>query len=261
MSETITTKVISVSSLAAHKTASLKAHAMVLGSVLLPVPTAVLNGVTSFSRIYKNVIELKQLLAATFELSVSLGQRIILSVGYLNSAAQVQAVEDCILTFQQHIDCVIVDPISGDNGSAYVKPEIIEALPSLFRYANWLMPNITELKFFSGIDPVAATDEHIQAVISRYGIKNMVVTSYQENDTTGIKAYVNNQYFSYLKPTLDIKMDGAGDFFVAYFIKYRFFARNNVEVAIKKAVDKIHSLLNESVRKQVNEIVYFFPFD
>jgi pyridoxine kinase len=250
-------KVIAASSLAAHKSASLKAQIMVLGSAVLPVPTLVLNGLTSFKNIYKDSTEFKELLSATFELSISLQQKIILSVGYLYSVEQIKVVEECISKYRSSIYSIVLDPISGDNDIAYVKDEIIEALPVLFQYADWIIPNTTEVKFFSSINYNNNIDDHILAFNERFNPPNLIVTSYRKKSRIGVKAYLQGNLFEYLKPELNIKMDGSGDFFMAYFIRNKFYELLEDEKAIKRSINQVYKLLNQSLRNKYDEIMFF----
>jgi pyridoxal/pyridoxine/pyridoxamine kinase len=250
-------KVIAASSLAAHKSASLKAQIMVLGSAVLPVPTVVLNGLTSFKNIYRDSTEFRELVSATFELSISLQQQIILSIGYLYSVEQIKAIEECISKYRSCIYSIVLDPISGDNDNTYVKDEIIEALPILFQYADWIIPNTTEVKFFSAIHYNNIINEHILAFFERFNPKNLIVTSYREKSRIGVKACLNGNLFEYLKPELKVKMDGSGDFFMAYFIRNKFYELLEDKKAIKRSVNQVYNWLSQSLKNKYDEIIHF----
>ena len=71
-------KILAVSSLPAHRNAGLKAQLSVLKNDILPVPTVILSGVTSFSKVYKQTIDLQPLLEATMELCLEQNQSFVL---------------------------------------------------------------------------------------------------------------------------------------------------------------------------------------
>lgn len=66
--------------------------------------------------------------------------------GFLASPRQVDIVLDFILHFKSRDTLVLVDPVMGDNGSAYrvCSGELCDGLRELIPYADVITPNLTE---------------------------------------------------------------------------------------------------------------------
>ncbi|NJK95809.1 MAG: hypothetical protein HC905_13670 [Bacteroidales bacterium] len=188
-----TTKIISVSSLAAHRTASLKAQMAILGSVLLPVPTVLLNGVASYSMVRKQTIDFMPLLEGTLYLCTQQGQKPYLFLGYLTSVEDVFHLKDFIVANAHLLAGVFVDPISGDNGKPYIHTDIIREWPQLLSLATFAFPNITELKMYSGIPSEADLESHIIAFEIRFPLLNYILTSYCKEKKIGVRLKTNSE--------------------------------------------------------------------
>lgn len=66
--------------------------------------------------------------------------------GFLGSGEQIEIVIDFIRRFKNEDTVVIVDPVMGDNGAAYVTytPDMCREMKKLTQYADLLTPNLTE---------------------------------------------------------------------------------------------------------------------
>ncbi len=67
--------------------------------------------------------------------------------GFLGSAKQIRIVGDFIRDFKRPDTKVIIDPVMGDNGKAYITytPELCARMRELAAEADLLTPNVTEL--------------------------------------------------------------------------------------------------------------------
>lgn len=72
--------------------------------------------------------------------------------GFLGSAEQIRIVQDFIRDFKGPETKVIIDPVMGDNGTAYITytPQLCERMRGLAVQADLLTPNVTELCILTG---------------------------------------------------------------------------------------------------------------
>lgn len=248
-------KIISVSSFAAHKTASLKAQIAVLGSAVLPVPTIVLNGVASFSHIQKQTIDFMPILKATLKLSLLQKQKVYLFIGYVAQAKDILKLVEFIKKYRQNIAGVIVDPISGDNDQSYIDPKTIEQWPHLIAIAEYAFPNLTEIKLYSGLSAEEKSVAlHIEAFERRFPKLDYVVTSYSDGKKYGVLLKDGLEHLFIKHKYYEKKMDGTGDVFAAYYLKYYLFENNHHLQSCKKALRIILNLIQKSVKNDLDEL-------
>jgi len=248
-------KIISVSSLAAHKTASLKAQIAILGSALLPVPTIVLNGVASFSNIQKQAIDFMPILEGTLELSILQNHRIFLFLGYIAQADDVHKLTEFIRKNRHHFAGVFVDPISGDNNKPYINQKIIEAWPQLIELADFAFPNLTELKLYSGLSfEEESLLNHITAFENRFPKLDYAITSYIDRAKFGVHLKYGIKYSIIRHKYYDSKFDGTGDVFAAYYMKYHLIDNCNPSMACKTALNSTLRLIKKAIKNSNSEL-------
>jgi len=254
---TKTKKIISVNSLAAHKTASLKAQMSILGSAVLPVPTVILNGVGSYGNVHKQYTDLQPLLESTIDLALVQNQEIYLFIGYIGKVENISYLSDFVPKNKHLFKAIISDPISGDNGKPYINPEIILYWPQLLSVSDLAFPNLTELQFFSGLYiENESTKEHLIAFANRFPNLDFIVTSYRQYyENEGV--YLN---FKETKQVIrhkfyDNKLDGAGDVFSSYFLKNYLFQELAPVVSCKKAISQTLKLIQNAVSNDIDELI------
>lgn len=247
-------KIISVSSFAAHKTASLKAQIAVLGSAVLPVPTIVLNGVASFSHIKKQTIDFMPILEATLQLSLLQKQKVYLFIGYVVLADDILKLVEFINKYGQDIAGVIVDPISGDNDKPYIDQKTIDSWPQLIAKADFAFPNITEMKLYSGLPIDYSLSRHIEAFENRFPKLDYVVTSYFDGKKYGVLLKISLEHLFIKHKYYNKKIDGTGDVFAAYYLKYYLFENSHHLQSCKKALNNILMLIQKSIKNDLNEL-------
>lgn len=254
---TKTKKIISVNSLAAHKTASLKAQMSILGSAVLPVPTVILNGVGSYANVHKQYTDLAPLLESTIDLALDQNQEIYLFIGYLGKVENISYLSDFVPRNKGLFRAIITDPISGDNGKPYIHPEIILCWPQLLSVSDIALPNLTELKFFSGLDSKNETaQEHLTAFAKRFPMLDFIVTSFQQSETSeGVylnfretKQMIRHEFYK-------MRMDGAGDVFSSYFLKNYLLEEQSPVVSCKKAIGQTLKLFQNALLNDMDELI------
>jgi pyridoxine kinase len=149
-----------------------------------------------------------------------LGQCDAVLSGYLGSAEQAEVVAEAVLRVKRanpkSLFCL--DPVLGDNGRAYAKPGVAEAIArQLLPLADIVTPNIFELQQLSAL-PVADCAQAIRAA-ERLGRPLILVTSMlQFTDRIGVLAVSRSERWFASTPLLREAPHGAGDLFAALFV-------------------------------------------
>lgn len=145
--------------------------------------------------------------------------------GYLGSTQQVAMVEDIFARVSGESCFHIVDPAMADNGKLYpaFDSEFVEAMKGLCKKADYLIPNITEACFLTGIPYQETYDrayiDKLLAALSALGCKNIILTGISYTpDTTGVVVYENGTYQYYEHPLRGNSCHGTGDVYASAFV-------------------------------------------
>ena len=145
--------------------------------------------------------------------------------GYLGSAQQIAYVADFFATTGKP-DCLkIVDPAMADNGQLYPGFDLtfVENMKLLCGKADYLMPNITEAAFLTGLEYKEAYDRsYIDALLqglTALGVKNIILTgvSYTPGKT-GVVVMENGNYQYYEHDRMGKSCHGTGDVYASAFV-------------------------------------------
>lgn len=145
--------------------------------------------------------------------------------GYLGSTKQIEYVEN-IFNDAAAEECVkIVDPAMADNGNLYpgFDAEFVEAMKELCGKADYIVPNITEACFLTGVEYKTEYDrayvDEILEKLSALGCKNIIFTgiSYEEGKT-GVVVYEDGKYSYYEHAKLSNSCHGTGDIYASAFV-------------------------------------------
>ena len=145
--------------------------------------------------------------------------------GYLGSTKQISYVADIFDTVAAK-DCKkIVDPAMADNGNLYpgFDAAFVDAMKQLCAKADYLVPNITESCFLTGMEYKTEYDrEYIDRLIAGLiglGCKNVILTgvSYRPGKT-GVVVYENGCYNYYEHDKLSNSCHGTGDIYASSFV-------------------------------------------
>lgn len=145
--------------------------------------------------------------------------------GYLGSTKQIEYVADIFDATAGADSLLIVDPAMADNGKLYpgFDMEFVEAMKDLCAKADYVVPNITEAAFLTGMEyktdyDRAYIDEMIAKLI-RLGCKNVILTgiSYAEGKT-GVVVFENGEYSYYEHEFLSNSCHGTGDIYASSFV-------------------------------------------
>ena len=145
--------------------------------------------------------------------------------GYLGSTKQIAYVEE-IFEDTASEGCVkIVDPAMADNGKLYpaFDEEYVEAMKRLCGKADYIVPNITEACFLTGVEYKTDYDRaYIDLLLDqmlKLGCKNIIFTgiSYRQGKT-GVVVYENGEYTYYEHEQLQNSCHGTGDIYASAFV-------------------------------------------
>ena len=145
--------------------------------------------------------------------------------GYLGSIKQIAYVKDILATMGT-ADCIrVVDPAMADNGKLYsiFDMDYVEAMKGLCAKADYIVPNITESCFLTGMEYRTEYDRaYIDDLLSKLtalGSKNVILTGVSyEAGRTGIVVFENGQYAYYEHEMLPNSCHGTGDIYASAFV-------------------------------------------
>lgn len=145
--------------------------------------------------------------------------------GYLGSTKQIDYVAELFSKTAADGCMKIVDPAMADNGAMYPGFDQVyaEAMMTLCAKADYVLPNITEACFLTGVPykteyDRAYIDKLLDALITA-GCKNVILTgvSYVEG-RTGVVVYENGEYAYYEHEKLPNSCHGTGDIYASAFV-------------------------------------------
>jgi pyridoxine kinase len=145
--------------------------------------------------------------------------------GYLGSTKQIDYVADIFDTVGSEHCMKIVDPAMADNGNLYpgFDAAFVEAMKGLCGKADFVVPNITEASFLTGLEYKTEYDQvYIDALLAALvalGAKNVILTgvSYAPGKT-GVVVLENGQYRYYEHEKLPNSCHGTGDIYASAFV-------------------------------------------
>ena len=145
--------------------------------------------------------------------------------GYLGSAEQVDYVLDIAGDCRKEAFSLIVDPAMADHGKLYpaFDMDYVEAMKKLCSAADYLLPNITEACFLTGLEYRTEYDrayiDELLAALTALGCKNIILTgvSYAPGKT-GVVVYENGSYAYYEHEKRPNSCHGTGDIYASAFV-------------------------------------------
>ncbi len=145
--------------------------------------------------------------------------------GYLGSIQQIDYVLDIFGKTSKEGTVTVVDPAMADNGSLYsiFDMDYVEAMKRLCKVADYILPNITEACFLTGMDYRTEYDRaYIDEMLSKLtdlGCKNIVLTGVSyEAGKTGVVVLENGEYSYYEHTLLPNSCHGTGDIYASAFV-------------------------------------------
>ncbi len=145
--------------------------------------------------------------------------------GYLGSTKQIDYVADIFDSVGSDGCVKIVDPAMADNGNLYpgFDADFVEAMKKLCGKADFVIPNLTEACFLTGVEYKTQYDRaYIDMILEKLtalGCRNVIFTgvSYEEGQT-GVVVYENGNYAYYQHEKLSNSCHGTGDIYASAFV-------------------------------------------
>ena len=158
--------------------------------------------------------------------------------GYLGSTTQIGYVADIFSSVGSDSCVKIVDPAMADNGKLYpaFDLEYVEAMKGLCAKADYIVPNITEACFLTGIAYKTVYDhDYIDSILQglmHLGVKNVILTgvSYRPGKT-GVVVLENGVYNYYEHDLQPNSCHGTGDIYASAFVGALMRGKSAVEAA------------------------------
>ncbi len=147
--------------------------------------------------------------------------------GYLGSFEQIDIVSGVFEKMKAQGSLICVDPAMADNGKLY--PAFDEAfaakMATLCANADFVLPNITEAAYMTGMEYRASYDEdYVKALmlaLAAKGAKNVILTGVSfEEGKTGVMGYESEsgEFSYYCHDKLPVSYHGTGDIFSSTFV-------------------------------------------
>lgn len=174
--------------------------------------------------------------------------------GYLGSTKQIDYVADIFEATASKNGVKIVDPAMADNGSLYpgFDADFVEAMKGLCAKADYVIPNITEACFLTGIEYKTEYDrEYVDLILQKLtalGCKNIIFTgiSYEEGKT-GVVVFEEGNYSYYEHEKLTNSCHGTGDIYASAFVG-AFMRGKSAYGAAKTAADYAVECIKETAK-------------
>lgn len=172
--------------------------------------------------------------------------------GYLGSAKQIEYVKNIITNTAADECLVVVDPAMADNGKLYpaFDDAFVNEMKKLCADADYLLPNITEACFLTGVEYRTEYDSnYINELIKKLcslGSKNVILTgvSYKEGHT-GVVVFENGESRYYEHKQIAGGIHGTGDIYASAFVGAKLRGKTAFEAA-KIAADYVVECILES---------------
>ncbi len=144
--------------------------------------------------------------------------------GYLGSTKQIEYVAD-IFTANASEGCIkVVDPAMADNGKLYpgFDEAFVEAMKGLCAKADYVVPNITEACFLTGMEFKTEYDRaYIDTIIEKLtllGCGSIILTGVSyEKGKNGVVIVEKGEYKYYEHVMLENSCHGTGDIYASAF--------------------------------------------
>ena len=241
-------KILCVHSFAVHGTASMKAMMSILGTRILPVPSLYLSGLTNIPGFVKTEIAFEELFFSSLDIARKRKEKIILYVGYLGNANQSEIILRGLAEYEDIIQEVLVDPVSGDHGKLYVPQEVLDAWPKLLEKADWAFPNFTELCLLTEDANLeeGSSQEALAAFHQRFPNLSFVATSLPAENQIKLGLMHEDQMVLFQHKRVEAHYGGTGDVFASYFLFFAFLRKMPHGKAMEKAAMQTLRIIERS---------------
>jgi pyridoxine kinase len=173
--------------------------------------------------------------------------------GYLGAGEQGAIVADAVARARHAAPACLyaLDPVMGDRGRVFVRPDVVDAIRALAPLADILFPNVFELGLLTGRPTGTLAEVRAAAGTLRAGGRPdriVIVTSVPDSGRLGTLACDRDGDFIVRVPPIDHPAYGAGDSFAALFLA-RHLATREVAGALSLATSSVHAVVAATAAK------------
>lgn len=256
-------KVVSISSFVIHEQISLKLTLQYFGAILLPVPAQIYSAPMSTPIAVGIPQDVGATLTSTLKICAQRGESVILHIGFLANAQQVDDILNALTAYHVIIAHVVVDPVMGDHGKIYEKIDKTNWWKRLLPYCDLTIPNYTELCLLTG---TSFEEVHSLAVMNSfktlYPSVELVVTSIssppiQPKREIGIGYFEDNKPYQIVRPIIGSPIGGTGDLFTLGMIDHYYFRKKTINQAIIDAHELVVNHIIKRQQTEINELLIF----
>ncbi len=220
-----------------------------LGHEVWALPTVLLSSHAGYPRVEGEAIAADRLRHLLDGLSANgwLAQCDAVLSGYLGHAGQAGVIAEAVAEVKRANAKAVycLDPVMGDDGRAYAKPGIAEAMArTLLPLADIVTPNAFELVALSGL-PVRNADDARMAA-ARLGRPLVAATSVPHGaERIGILAATRDEAWFASAPRFAQVPHGGGDLFAALFLAATL-SGSGLRDCLAQAIAPLHHILSAS---------------
>jgi len=230
----------------------------ILGTRILPVPSLYLSGLTNIPGFVKTELAFEELFFSSLDIARKRKEVLILYVGYLGNAQQSELILQGLSEYEDIIQKVLVDPVSGDHGKLYVPQEVLDAWPKLLERADWAFPNFTELCLLTGAElDQASSQEALHTFHHRFPNLSFVATSLPAENQIKLGLMHEEEMTLFQHKRLETHYGGTGDVFAAYFLFFSFLRKMPHDKAMEKAAMETLRIIERSQAAQSPDLLIF----
>ena len=222
------------------------------GHSIYNLPTALVSNTLDYGKFH--ILDTTDYMVKAIQVWKELDFRFdCITTGFLASAAQVGIIRDFIASQRKEGLLVMTDPIMGDDGKLYngVDEETVENMRRLIGVADFIVPNLTEGEFLTGLyrgEESLDRDQARRVVdgLLSFGPRSVVVTSGVEKETGRHVVWgydhAAGEYFTIPYRFVQVHFPGTGDIFSAVLVG-ELLAGKPFQRAVKRAMDVVEQLI------------------
>jgi pyridoxal/pyridoxine/pyridoxamine kinase len=228
-------RIVCLHSFTAVGAVGLRPYLEVLGKACLPVPTVVLTGPGNLPGVRRQALDAASLLDGVLSHLGGAGERVVVLIGYLASGAQVEPLRRVVEAHRGAVDALVIDPICGDDGRAYVAEELVAAWSGLLVAADWALPNATEVELLAGVKGVRS----VEAFRRRWPRPGLIVTGVTEGSEVVTRLRAGSVSAEHRQARLAGGGSGTGDLFGAWWVRRRWLEGDGPAEAMAEAARRV----------------------
>lgn len=190
----------------------------VMGCEAHPLPTAILSNQTGYESY--SVVSMTDYMQPFMNEWKKLGVSFDgILTGYVCDEKQIDLINHFIDEFKGENTVLVVDPVMADGGKRYdgFTDKITDKIRTLCARADIITPNVSELSILAD-EPFCKTTDDIERCVKKVktlGIKNIIVTGFEEDDLITNLVYSENEFTRVSSKKYGGSLSGTGDLFVS----------------------------------------------